>query len=248
MAHKNWLTLGGVREFLPQHAALYRRESTIGNSTEVRGPSCGLHRLILLGEAGSVAPRRTWHRERARLVPLTMRLSAGHGGLGIISPNAPSRFAAKDVLNGLPPLIGAPPGLMVSGRWRPVMVIWPISTPADGGERYRADGSQRARRSSARWPSSREALRVSGDNAVPTIGPSAASSAPPWRTPDSLTDDLPDYCRYVAICDGIRWMNSGRRGTRFVLGEWSRHSDLNRGPAVYETAALPLSYVGVARV
>src|SRR4029078_12021628 len=30
-------------------------------------------------------------------------------------------------------------------------------------------------------------------------------------------------------------------------GEWSRHSDLNRGPAVYETAALPLSYVGPAR-
>ena len=29
---------------------------------------------------------------------------------------------------------------------------------------------------------------------------------------------------------------------------WSRHSDLNRGPAVYETAALPLSYVGAARV
>ena len=29
-------------------------------------------------------------------------------------------------------------------------------------------------------------------------------------------------------------------------GEWSRHSDLNRGPAVYETAALPLSYVGVS--
>jgi hypothetical protein len=27
-------------------------------------------------------------------------------------------------------------------------------------------------------------------------------------------------------------------------GAWSRHSDLNRGPAVYETAALPLSYVG----
>ena len=27
-------------------------------------------------------------------------------------------------------------------------------------------------------------------------------------------------------------------------GVWSRHSDLNRGPAVYETAALPLSYVG----
>ena len=26
---------------------------------------------------------------------------------------------------------------------------------------------------------------------------------------------------------------------------WSRHSDLNRGPAVYETAALPLSYVGI---
>ena len=28
---------------------------------------------------------------------------------------------------------------------------------------------------------------------------------------------------------------------------WSRHSDLNRGPAVYETAALPLSYVGLER-
>jgi hypothetical protein len=28
---------------------------------------------------------------------------------------------------------------------------------------------------------------------------------------------------------------------------WSRHSDLNRGPAVYETAALPLSYVGPER-
>jgi hypothetical protein len=28
--------------------------------------------------------------------------------------------------------------------------------------------------------------------------------------------------------------------------EWSRHSDLNRGPAVYETAALPLSYVGAS--
>src|SRR6266498_2567292 len=27
---------------------------------------------------------------------------------------------------------------------------------------------------------------------------------------------------------------------------WSRHSDLNRGPAVYETAALPLSYVGAS--
>ena len=29
-----------------------------------------------------------------------------------------------------------------------------------------------------------------------------------------------------------------------VRDRWSRHSDLNRGPAVYETAALPLSYVG----
>ena len=29
-----------------------------------------------------------------------------------------------------------------------------------------------------------------------------------------------------------------------MRGDWSRHSDLNRGPAVYETAALPLSYVG----
>jgi NAD(P)-dependent dehydrogenase (short-subunit alcohol dehydrogenase family) len=31
---------------------------------------------------------------------------------------------------------------------------------------------------------------------------------------------------------------------RHETREWSRHSDLNRGPAVYETAALPLSYVG----
>ena len=41
----------------------------------------------------------------------------------------------------------------------------------------------------------------------------------------------------------------GRANSRQLLflstmGEWSRHSDLNRGPAVYETAALPLSYVG----
>src|ERR1041385_5718039 len=33
----------------------------------------------------------------------------------------------------------------------------------------------------------------------------------------------------------------------WALREWSRHSDLNRGPAVYETAALPLSYVGPGR-
>jgi hypothetical protein len=38
---------------------------------------------------------------------------------------------------------------------------------------------------------------------------------------------------------------SGQQGHRSTKwGEWSRHSDLNRGPAVYETAALPLSYVG----
>jgi hypothetical protein len=29
---------------------------------------------------------------------------------------------------------------------------------------------------------------------------------------------------------------------------WSRHSDSNRGPAVYETAALPLSYVGATGI
>ena len=32
-----------------------------------------------------------------------------------------------------------------------------------------------------------------------------------------------------------------------MRSKWSRHSDLNRGPAVYETAALPLSYVGADR-
>ena len=39
-------------------------------------------------------------------------------------------------------------------------------------------------------------------------------------------------------------LDAGRQGTVSQLGMWSRHSDLNRGPAVYETAALPLSYVG----
>ena len=34
------------------------------------------------------------------------------------------------------------------------------------------------------------------------------------------------------------------RRPAFARDRWSRHSDLNRGPAVYETAALPLSYVG----
>src|SRR5580765_7636802 len=34
--------------------------------------------------------------------------------------------------------------------------------------------------------------------------------------------------------------------SRSNRGKWSRHSDLNRGPAVYETAALPLSYVGAS--
>jgi hypothetical protein len=42
--------------------------------------------------------------------------------------------------------------------------------------------------------------------------------------------------------------DGGRAPSHPVIGEkkWSRHSDLNRGPAVYETAALPLSYVGSA--
>src|SRR5512140_2305965 len=40
--------------------------------------------------------------------------------------------------------------------------------------------------------------------------------------------------------DGTEIAMIGGRG-------WSRHSDLNRGPAVYETAALPLSYVGSRR-
>ena len=40
----------------------------------------------------------------------------------------------------------------------------------------------------------------------------------------------------------------GRRTGHSCLGRWSRHSDSNRGPAVYETAALPLSYVGVKAI
>jgi len=42
----------------------------------------------------------------------------------------------------------------------------------------------------------------------------------------------------------------GARGSRVVAvgGEtWSRRSDLNRGPADYESAALPLSYAGRGR-
>ncbi len=37
-------------------------------------------------------------------------------------------------------------------------------------------------------------------------------------------------------------------GPGFERDRWSRHSDLNRGPAVYETAALPLSYVGAGGI
>ena len=45
---------------------------------------------------------------------------------------------------------------------------------------------------------------------------------------------------------GIYWWASkmGGPAAGFFGARWSRHSDLNRGPAVYETAALPLSYVG----
>ena len=45
--------------------------------------------------------------------------------------------------------------------------------------------------------------------------------------------------------DGLSLTHTpGRRIRPHSVREWSRHSDLNRGPAVYETAALPLSYVG----
>jgi hypothetical protein len=58
------------------------------------------------------------------------------------------------------------------------------------------------------------------------------------QAPDGLADGLsPGKPRYLAS-------PGGSQDARFGLGEWSRHSDLNRGPAVYETAALPLSYVG----
>src|SRR5215218_87815 len=43
----------------------------------------------------------------------------------------------------------------------------------------------------------------------------------------------------LLMCLGVPGIRRDARGS-----EWSRHSDLNRGPAVYETAALPLSYVG----
>jgi hypothetical protein len=62
----------------------------------------------------------------------------------------------------------------------------------------------------------------------------------PWRSwghVDGLTDGLRPASE--GGLGGPRWTGS--------FGDlWSRHSDLNRGPAVYETAALPLSYVGRA--
>src|SRR4051795_10195663 len=45
--------------------------------------------------------------------------------------------------------------------------------------------------------------------------------------------------------DDVSMTGAAWRPEGVVWGGWSRHSDLNRGPAVYETAALPLSYVGL---
>src|SRR4051794_32285406 len=44
--------------------------------------------------------------------------------------------------------------------------------------------------------------------------------------------------------DDVSMTGAAWRPEGVVWRGWSRHSDLNRGPAVYETAALPLSYVG----
>jgi hypothetical protein len=63
------------------------------------------------------------------------------------------------------------------------------------------------------------------------------------------TPSDPDRHRHVGSRSSALWQTVE---TRFAAGSsdseregtWSRHSDLNRGPAVYETAALPLSYVG----
>src|SRR3954465_4222266 len=44
--------------------------------------------------------------------------------------------------------------------------------------------------------------------------------------------------------DDVSMTGAAGRPEGVVWRGWSRHSDLNRGPAVYETAALPLSYVG----
>ena len=37
------------------------------------------------------------------------------------------------------------------------------------------------------------------------------------------------------------------KALRYYRNHWSRRSDLNRGPADYESAALPLSYAGLFR-
>ena len=38
---------------------------------------------------------------------------------------------------------------------------------------------------------------------------------------------------------------TGLMMSNLLILQWSRRSDLNRGPADYESAALPLSYAGI---
>jgi hypothetical protein len=65
-----------------------------------------------------------------------------------------------------------------------------------------------------------------------------------------MTQHCPVDREHAGVSVGVRTCCPCRRTAttgHFSRGEWSRHSDLNRGPVVYETTALPLSYVGLVR-
>lgn len=65
------------------------------------------------------------------------------------------------------------------------------------------------------------------------------------RWPMSHAAAVPDVCGRQPGRQSILRQQEARPLDRASRSDrWSRHSDLNRGPAVYETAALPLSYVG----
>ena len=80
----------------------------------------------------------------------------------------------------------------------------------------------------------------------PDFRADACSQALPQAVP--LSDELArSQLNHAPECTGrSRDAHPGRwHQVQVNFGEgWSRRSDLNRGPAVYETAALPLSYVG----
>src|ERR1700749_4914263 len=61
----------------------------------------------------------------------------------------------------------------------------------------------------------------------------AGGSEPPWGEARQIYSLLPLSTRPHL-----------QRALRAGIGGWSRHPDLNRGPTVYKTVALPMSYAG----